>query len=104
MASNGLIHFRNEGLNDIQSRTLGQQDQYSQIWNDVRTQLLGLVQEGQVDAQIGGTVETRNAIFQHEAAGYDEGVTSQNRAMGQVQQIGNEGGEMMRRAAAGGMA
>jgi hypothetical protein len=104
MAFNGLIQFRNDGLDGIQSRTVGQQEQYTEIWDNVRQQLMGLVQTGQVDAQIGGTLEYRDAIFRREATGYDESVTSQNTAMRNVQNIGNEGGAAMVRAAAGGRA
>jgi hypothetical protein len=104
MAFNGMIQFRNTNLSDIQHQTTGQQDEYTQIWNDVYTQLMGLVADGQVDPALGDIVERRNLAFQQQAAGYDEGVIAQNRAVGQVQTIGNDGGEAMRRAAAGGMA
>ncbi|TDC13084.1 hypothetical protein E1265_28595 [Streptomyces sp. 8K308] len=104
MSFNGLIHFRNENLDSIQSQTLGQQDEYTRIWQDVQRQIMGLVAAGQVDAQIGATLEERDRIFQQQAAGYDESVTSQNTAIRNVQNIGNEGGAAMVRAAAGGRA
>ncbi|WP_049580644.1 hypothetical protein [Streptomyces sp. SBT349] len=104
MPFNGMIHFRNDNLDAIQSQTAGQQEQYTQIWDSVRIQLMGLVQTGQVDAQIGATLEYRDAVFHRESSGYDESVTSQNTAMRNVQNIGNEGGAAMVRAAAGGRA
>jgi hypothetical protein len=102
MSYNGLIQFRNEGLDTIQSQTASQQEQYIEIWNNVTTQLMGLVNTGQVDAQIGTVLTERDQIFRRESAGYDESVTSQNTAMRNVQNIGNEGGAAMVRAAAGG--
>ncbi len=102
MSSNGLIQFRNEGLDTIQSQTASQQEQYVEIWTNVTTQLMGLVNTGQVDAQIGTVLTERDQIFRRESSGYDESVTSQNTAMRNVQNIGNEGGAAMVRAAAGG--
>jgi hypothetical protein len=102
MSFNGLIHFRNENLDAIQSQTAGQQERYIQIWDRVTTQLMQLVNNGQVDAQIGTVLAERDQIFRREAAGYDASVTSQNTAMRTVQNIGNEGGAAMVRAAAGG--
>jgi hypothetical protein len=102
MSNPGTIHFRNEGLDTIQSQTKGQQERYVQIWNDVRNELMGLVNRGEVDAQIGSVLTERDAAFRREAAGYDESVTSQNGAVRQVQDIGNEGGARMVRTAAGG--
>ncbi|UED83391.1 hypothetical protein [Streptomyces profundus] len=102
MSLNGVIHFRNEGLDAIQTGTRGQQEQYITIWNDVHKQLTALVHNGQVDAQIGNVLTERDQIFRREAAGYDQGVTAQNTAMRNVQNIGNEGGAAMVRAAAGG--
>jgi hypothetical protein len=102
MTYDGIIHFRNEGLETIQSQTAGQQERYIEIWDTVRNQLMQLVNTGQVDAQIGTVLTERDQIFRREAAGYDESVTSQNGAMRNVQNIGNEGGAAMVRAAAGG--
>jgi hypothetical protein len=102
MTYDGIIHFRNEGLETIQSQTAGQQERYIEIWDTVRNQLMQLVNAGQVDAQIGTVLTERDQIFRREAAGYDESVTSQNGAMRNVQNIGNEGGAAMVRAAAGG--
>lgn len=102
MTYNGIIHFRNEGLDTIQSQTAGQQERYIEIWDTVRNQLMQLVNTGQVDAQIGTVLTERDQIFRREAAGYDESVTSQNGALRNVQNIGNEGGSAMVRAAAGG--
>jgi hypothetical protein len=104
MAFNGMIQFRNQNLSDIQQQTVGQQDEYLQIWNDVYTHMMGLVADGQVDPALGDIIERRNQAFQQQGSLYDEGVMAQNRAVGQVQTIGNEGGQMMRAAAAGGMA
>ncbi|MGP4109439.1 hypothetical protein ACTWP5_00800 [Streptomyces sp. 4N509B] len=102
MTYGGVIHFRNGELDTIQSTTAGQQQRYIEIWESVRSQLMGLVERGDVDAQIGAVVTERDQIFRREAAGYDEGVTAQNGAVRDVQQIGNEGGAQMVRAAAGG--
>lgn len=102
MTFNGTIHFRNDGLDTIQSQTAGQQERYVEIWDTVRNQLLQLIYNGQVDAQIGTVLAERDQIFRREAAGYDESVTSQNGAIRHVQQIGNDGGAAMVRAAAGG--
>jgi hypothetical protein len=102
MGFNGLIHFRNEGLDTIQTQTSGQQERYIEIWDTVRTQLVGLIQAGQVDVQIGTVLEERDQIFRREASGFDDSVMSQNTAMRNVQNIGMEGGQAMVRAAAGG--
>ncbi|MGP4113355.1 hypothetical protein ACTWP5_20880 [Streptomyces sp. 4N509B] len=102
MTFNGLIHFRNSELDSIQSQTVSQQDQYIQIWDNVRLQLTGLINAGQVDVQIGNVLTERDEIFRRQATGYDESVTAQNTAMRNVQSIGNEGGAAMVRAAAGG--
>jgi hypothetical protein len=102
MSNPGTIHFRNEGLDIIQSQTKGHQEQYVEIWNQVRNELMGLVSRGEVDAQVGGVLQERDTAFRREAAGYDESVTSQNGAIRQVQDIGNEGGARMVRTAAGG--
>ncbi|RMI27793.1 hypothetical protein [Streptomyces triticirhizae] len=102
MSLDGVIHFRNEGLDTIQASTKGQQERYIEIWDTVRNQLLALVNNGQVDAQIGTVLTERDQRFRREAAGFDQSVSSQNTAMRQVQGIGNEGGAAMVRAAAGG--
>ncbi|MDT0305678.1 hypothetical protein RM780_01700 [Streptomyces sp. DSM 44917] len=102
MGYEGVIHFRNEGLDAIQSQTAGQQERYVEIWNTVRTQLTQLIEAGQVDAQIGTVLTERDAQFRREAAGFDDSVTAQNTALRDVQTIGNEGGAAMVRAAAGG--
>ncbi|RKN45616.1 hypothetical protein [Streptomyces hoynatensis] len=102
MTYDGLIQFRNEGLDTIQSQTRAQQERYIEIWNNVRTQLGQLVETGQVDPQIGQVLTERDQQFRREAAGFDESVTAQNLAMRNVQDIGNEGGAAMVRAAAGG--
>jgi hypothetical protein len=100
--SDGMIHFRNEGLDGIQSQTSGQQQRYLEIWEGVRTQLMQLVENGQVDAQIAGVLHERDEQFHREATGFDDSVTAQNTAMRNVQNIGNEGGAAMVRAAMGG--
>ncbi|MDT0346576.1 hypothetical protein [Streptomyces litchfieldiae] len=102
MSLDGMIHFRNEGLDGIQSQTSGQQERYLEIWDNVRTQLLQLIENGQVDAQIGTVLGDRDEQFRREATGFDDSVTSQNTAMRNVQTIGNEGGAAMVRAAMGG--
>ncbi|TDC72955.1 hypothetical protein [Streptomyces hainanensis] len=98
----GLIRFTNEGLDAIQTQTRSQQAQYTEIWNNVHTQLLSLVEQGQVDAGIGQVLNDRDETFRRESAGFDDGVTAQNTAMRDVQTIGNEGGAAMVRAAMGG--
>jgi hypothetical protein len=102
MGSNGMIHFRNEGLTSIQSQTSGQQEQYIAIWDNVRTQITQLIENGLVDAQVGTVLGERDQIFRREATGFDDSVSSQNLAMRNVQSIGGEGGAAMVRAAAGG--
>jgi Iap family predicted aminopeptidase len=97
-----LIRFSNEGLNDIRSQTLSQQQEYTAIWNDVTRQLLGLIEQGKVDASVGQVLNDRDQQFRRESAGFDDDVMAQNRAMGDVQTIGNEGGAAMVRAASGG--
>ncbi|GAB2929560.1 hypothetical protein [Streptomyces mayteni] len=97
-----LIRFRDGSLQDIQTGTLNQRQEYEDIWNNVRQQLLGLIEQGQVDASIGQALEERNQEFQRQSAGFDESVLAQNQAVGQVQAIGNAGGEAMVRAAMGG--
>ncbi|MDT0318813.1 hypothetical protein [Streptomyces millisiae] len=97
-----IIRFANEGLDAIQTQTRSQQDQYTEIWNNVHTQLLGLVEQGQVDASIGQVLNERDEQFRRESAGFDDGVTAQNTALRDVQTIGNEGGAAMVRAAMGG--
>lgn len=96
-----LIRFGNEELDSIQSQTRSQQEQYTEIWQNVHDQLLGLVEQGQVDASIGQVLHERDAQFRRESASFDEGVTAQNTAMRDVQTIGNEGGAAMVRAAMG---
>jgi hypothetical protein len=102
MGSNGMIHFRNEGLTGIQSQTSSQQEQYIAIWDNVRTQIMQLIENGLVDAQVGTVLGERDEIFRREATGFDDSVSSQNLAMRNVQSIGSEGGAAMVRAAAGG--
>lgn len=97
-----LIRFVNEGLDSIQSQTRNQQDQYTEIWQNVHDQLLALVEQGQVDASIGEALNQRDEQFRRQSAGFDEGVTAQNTAIRDVQTIGNEGGAAMVRAARGG--
>jgi len=97
-----LIRFTNEALDSIQSQTRSQQEEYTEIWNNVHSQLLGLVEQGLVDASIGQVLNERDQQFRRESAGFDEGVTAQNTAMRDVQTIGNEGGAAMVRAAMGG--
>lgn len=96
-----LIRFGNEQLNDIQSQTRSQQAQYTEIWNTVHQRLLGLVEQGQVDASIGQVLNDRDERFRRESTGFDDGVTAQNTAMRDVQSIGYEGGAAMVRAAMG---
>ncbi|MDT0266237.1 hypothetical protein RM844_08005 [Streptomyces sp. DSM 44915] len=98
----GMVRFGNEGLDAIQSQTSGQQERYQEIWDDVHTQLLGLIEQGQVDASIGSVLNERDEQFRREAGGFDDSVSGQNRAMRDVQMIGNEGGSAMVRAAMGG--
>ncbi|WP_165956004.1 hypothetical protein [Streptomyces hainanensis] len=102
MPNDGLIHFRSGNLTDIQSQTTGQQEQYIAIWDNVRTQLLGLVEAGLVDAQVGSVLQERDQIFRREATGFDDSVLAQNTAVRNVQNIGIEGGAAMVRAARGG--
>ncbi|MDT0321274.1 hypothetical protein [Streptomyces millisiae] len=97
-----LIRFSNENLEGIQSRTVSQQQQYTTIWDSVHQQLLGLVEQGQVDAAIGQVLEERDQQFRRESTGFDDSVVAQNRAIRDVQTIGNEGGAAMVRAAMGG--
>ncbi|WP_129837661.1 hypothetical protein [Streptomyces sp. RFCAC02] len=96
-----IIRFVTEGLDSIQSQTRSQQDQYTEIWNNVHSQLLALVEQGQVDASIGQVINERDEQFRRESAGFDDGVTAQNTAMRDVQTIGSEGGAAMVRAARG---
>ncbi|MFD5318227.1 hypothetical protein [Streptomyces sp. NPDC127098] len=102
MPNGDLIHFRSENLETIQTQTTGQQERYIGIWDNVRTQLLGLIEAGQVDAQVGGVLEERDQIFRREATGFDDSVIAQNTAVRNVQNIGVEGGAAMVRAARGG--
>lgn len=99
--SDGTIRFGNEALGAIQSSTSGQQEAYRDIWDSVHTQLLALVEQGQVDAAIGEALSERDAQFRRESGAFDESVTGQNNAMRAVQSIGNEGGAAMVRAARG---
>ncbi|MDT0343953.1 hypothetical protein [Streptomyces litchfieldiae] len=96
-----IIRFANEGLDSIQSQTRSQQEQYTEIWNNVHTQLFSLIEQGQVDASIGQVLNERDEQFRRESTGFDDGVTAQNTAMRDVQVIGNEGGAAMVRAAMG---
>ncbi|GAA3858505.1 hypothetical protein [Streptomyces sedi] len=98
----GMIRFGNEGLDAIQSATSGQQERYQEIWDDVHTQLTSLIEQGQVDASIASVLNERDEQFRREAGGFDDSVSGQNRAMRDVQSIGNEGGSAMVRAAGGG--
>ncbi|UCM89411.1 hypothetical protein [Streptomyces marincola] len=100
--SGDTIRFGNEALDGIQSQTTGQQEQYTEIWDGVHSQLMGLIEQGLVDASIGEVLNERDEQFRREATGYDDSVTSQNRAMRDVQLIGNEGGRAMVNAASGG--
>ncbi|TDC04387.1 hypothetical protein E1265_35995 [Streptomyces sp. 8K308] len=97
-----LIRFSNESLEGIQSQTLNQQQQYTTIWDNVHQQLLGLVEQGLVDASIGQVLEERDQQFRRESTGFDDSVVAQNQAIRNVQTIGNEGGAAMVRAAMGG--
>ncbi len=100
--SGDTIRFGNEALDGIQSQTVGQQEQYTEIWDRVHAQLMSLVEQGLVDAAIGEVLNERDEQFRREAGGFDDSVTAQNRAMRDVQMIGNEGGRAMINAASGG--
>ncbi|GAB2886123.1 hypothetical protein [Streptomyces mayteni] len=97
----GLVRFRSEGLNGIQTRTAALREEYNEIWSNVHARLMGLVEQGQVDAGIAEVLNTRDEQFRREAGSFDEGVGSQNQAIRDVQNIGIEGGAAMRRAAGG---
>ncbi|WP_062214267.1 hypothetical protein [Streptomyces sp. NBRC 109706] len=98
----GMVRFANEGLDTIQSQTTGQQERYADIWAGVHNQLLGLIEDGKVDASIAGVLHERDEQFQREIGTFDDSVSGQNRAMRDVQTIGNEGGAAMVRAVGGG--
>ncbi|MDT0321156.1 hypothetical protein [Streptomyces millisiae] len=102
MPNGDLIHFRSQNLTDIQTQTTGQQERYIGIWDTVRTQIMALVEQGLVDAQVGGVLAERDQIFRREATGFDDSVIAQNTAVRNVQNIGVEGGAAMVRAARGG--
>ncbi|RKN10978.1 hypothetical protein [Streptomyces radicis] len=101
MTYGGIYHFRDSELGAIESTTRGQLEACREIWGDVQRELLRLVDEGKVDASVGEILRQRDETFRTESSRFDEGVEGQNTAVQQVRQHGAEGGEAMRRAAAG---
>ncbi|MFB4193453.1 hypothetical protein [Streptomyces carpaticus] len=97
----GVVTFRSADLDTIQSSTTGQQQKYQEIWEEVRAQLRGLIDQGLVDASLGEVIDERDREFRQQSDCYDQGVTSQNQAVRNVQQCGIEGGALMRQRASG---
>ncbi|GAB2929693.1 hypothetical protein [Streptomyces mayteni] len=102
MPNDDLIHYRPEQMEAIQTQTTSQQERYIAIWDDVRNQLLGLIAQDLVDAQIGAVLEERNQQFRREATGFDDSVIAQNAATRNVGNTFDEGKRAMLRAARGG--
>ncbi|MFI7275679.1 hypothetical protein [Streptomyces sp. NPDC049879] len=96
------INFRSAEFTDISNVTKQQRDASVEIWRDVYSSIMSLVDQGTVDAQVGQIMEARNGDFQRNAGLHDESVANNFGAMNRVASIGQEGGSRMRRAAAGG--
>lgn len=101
--SHGQNHvaFRAEALDDVRGQTNTQQDRYREIWDGVHTELVGLIERGEVDASLGGVLEERDREFRRQSSTFDDAVEAAKRAGEGVRNAGIEGGQLMRRAASG---
>lgn len=95
------VSFRPEALDDVRGQTNTQQDRYREIWDGVHSELLGLIERGEVDASLGGVLEERDQEFRRQSNRFDDDVESAKRAGEGVKNAGLEGGHLMRRAASG---
>ncbi|NJQ06314.1 hypothetical protein [Streptomyces lonarensis] len=92
------IAFNNTSFDELRSHGTRQVDECTRIWNEVRTNITALIEQGMVDAQIGAALEARNEEFHAKAETFRSDHANVHSSMTRAQDIGNEGGAGMVRA------
>lgn len=90
-----VIQFKASGFEALHSSTRSQREECERIWDEVRSSLLELTEQGLVDEQIRGALIERDNEFRAQASQFDENVQTNDNAMRNVQTIGFEGGRAM---------
>ncbi|WP_103500463.1 MULTISPECIES: hypothetical protein [Streptomyces] len=90
-----VIQFTNAGFENLHSATAKQREECERIWENVRSSLYELTEQGLVDEQIRGALLDRDTEFRRLATRFDEDVQSNSTAMRNVQNTGMEGGQAM---------
>lgn len=93
------LEFDTAQIADLASTTTDHQNQWDQIWNQVRAQLAGTVDDA-LDAYTGSSLDERSAAYHARTQSYTAALSAQAQATSTVGQIATETNAAMARAIA----
>lgn len=89
MGSGGLIEFLTNDIADIGTRTVNQQQQWDQIWENTRQRLAATAADA-LDGATGATLQERNDEYHRRSALYTQNLQQQGNVVNQIGSIATD--------------